>query len=211
MITSFRLLIVAVIAFLLGGCAVGVKHRYDNVEPEIQTSGKVNAFALGVQDRRPYVVSGKKTQDFVGLSRGGFGNPFDVSTESGKALSEDISAVVAKALSRKGASVAVIRVSPLDSEKSVIAQLAKTGSRGVLVSIAEWKSDTYMSVSLHYDVTVSIVEPGGRIAATKRLQGTDALGTAGVNPPELSREVIPPAFKRKMEELFASPEVAPFL
>lgn len=196
---------------LLTGCAVGVTHQYDNVAPAIQTSGKTNAFSVAVQDQRPYVLSGEKPQTFVGLSRGGFGNPFDVNTASGKALSDDISAVVAKALSQKGAKVDVITVAPRDQEKTVIDNLVAKKARAVLISVSEWKSDTYMSVVLHYDVTVSIIDPDGRVAARKRVQGTDNLGSSGLNPPELSRQVVPPAFKQKMEQLFSSPEVAALL
>lgn len=196
---------------LLSGCAVGVTHQYDNVAPAIQTSGKTNTFALAVHDQRPYVQSGDKPQTFVGLSRGGFGNPFDVNTASGKALTDDISSVVAKALSQNGAKVDVITVAPRDQEKTVIDKLVAKKARGVLISVSEWKSDTYMSVSLHYDVTVSIIEPDGRVAARKRIQGTDNLGSSGINPPELSRQVVPPAFKQKVEQLFSSPEVAALL
>ena len=195
----------------LSGCAVGVTHQYDNVAPTIQTSGQTAAFTVAVQDQRPYVVSGAKPQTFVGLSRGGFGNPFDVNTASGKALSDDISDVVARALSQRGAKVDVIKVAPQNMEKAIIQSLAAKNVRAVLISISEWKSDTYMTVSLHYDVTVSIVEPDGRIAAKNRIFGTDNLGSSGLNPPERSRQVIPPAFKQKMEQLFSSPEVAPLL
>lgn len=195
-------------ALLLGGCAVGVTHQYDNVTPAIQTSGKTSIFSLAVQDQRPYVVNGQKPQTFVGLSRGGFGNPFDVNTASGKALTDDISSVVAGALAKNGAKVDVIKVAPQDQERAVVNSLAAKKAKAVLISIAEWKSDTYMTVSLHYDVTVSVIDADGRIAAKKRLQGTDELGSSGINPPELSRQVVPPAFKRKVEQLFAAPEVA---
>jgi hypothetical protein len=73
----------------LSGCAVGNQHQYAGVAPDL-TLKATHSVAVVVVDRRPYVVSGDKDPDFVGLQRGGFGNPFDVTTASGKALASDI-------------------------------------------------------------------------------------------------------------------------
>jgi hypothetical protein len=193
---------------LLTGCAVGVTHQYDNVTPTIATSGQVAELSVAVQDQRPYVLSGAKSQTFVGLSRGGFGNPFDVNTASGKALSDDMSRVVARALADSGTRAEIVAIAPREEEAAVIKKLAALNKRAVLVSVREWKSDTYMVVLLHYDVTVSVIDPDGHVAARKQIKGTDNLGFAGINPPELSRQVVPPAFRQKLEQLFSAPEIA---
>lgn len=206
--TQSRICYVLPLLALLTGCAVGVTHQYDNVTPTIATSGQVADLSLAVQDRRPYVLSGAKPQTFVGLSRGGFGNPFDVSTASGKALSDDISRVVARALSSGGTRVAIIEVAPQEQENAVIDRLAALKKRAVLVSVREWKSDTFMSVGLRYDVVVSVIDANGQVLARKQIQGADNLGTAGIDPPGLSRQVIPPAFRQKLEQLFSAPEIA---
>src|SRR5437899_535946 len=102
MVRVVLLSLLCVVVF--GGCAVGVKHQYDNITPEtkFQTRAKI---AVGVHDQRNYVVYGQKSPTFVGLSRGGFGNPFDVNTASGQALANDFRNSIANGLSRAGANV----------------------------------------------------------------------------------------------------------
>jgi hypothetical protein len=79
--------------------------------PQIAAS-QARSFAVGVQDRRPYVISGNKDEHFVGLSRGGYGNPFDVTTASGKALADEFAGAIANGLRRNDASVTVVRITP---------------------------------------------------------------------------------------------------
>ena len=61
---------------LIGGCAVGVRHQYDSATPQINAASGGKA-TVAAQDRRAYVLNGDKQENFVGLSRGGYGNPFD--------------------------------------------------------------------------------------------------------------------------------------
>ena len=72
-----RLFAILAICILSGGCAVGVQHSYSATDTkfDIIADSKV---AVAVHDRRPYVVSGDKAGNFVGLQRAGFGNPYDV-------------------------------------------------------------------------------------------------------------------------------------
>ena len=79
-----RLAAVLCAATLAGGCAVGNQHVYRGASAEIGTSGDTTV-AVATQDLRPYVASGEKAPNFVGLSGGGFGNPFNVTTASGSA------------------------------------------------------------------------------------------------------------------------------
>ena len=137
-----------VISMLTGGCAIGVQHDYNLPDAQLNIDTK-ESVAVAVQDRRPYVVSGDKTQDFVGLSRGGFGNPFDVTTLSGKPLANDIASSIAAAFRARKIPVTQVTVAPVDDDAKVQAALgaAKTG-RSVLVTLFEWKADTYMVTQL---------------------------------------------------------------
>ena len=76
-----RLLIVALSAVALAGCAVGNTYDYQAADIGLPVVGK-GKVGVAVVDRRPYVLSGDKEADFVGLQRGGFGNPFNVTTRS---------------------------------------------------------------------------------------------------------------------------------
>lgn len=68
---------------------MGNKHQYIGSDPELLVT-TTYATAVAVQDRRPYVLDGDKDADFVGIQRGGFGNPFDVITTSGRPLARHV-------------------------------------------------------------------------------------------------------------------------
>jgi len=203
-----KYLVVVMVAALSAGCAVGNKHGYSAVRPELGLQGN-RSVAVAAQDARPYVVSGNKTPDFVGLQRGGFGNPFDVTTESGKPLVEDIAATVALSLERKGFKSTAVKVAPSETRADVRPLFAQTGSERIaLLVFREWKSDTYQNTALHYDVTLYVYDNGGNELAAKRINGRDNLGGSAWNPPEHAKGAVPVAFARKLEELFASDAVA---
>ncbi len=79
----------------------------------------------------------------------------------------------------------------------------------MLIILNEWKADTYMNTSLAYDVQVIVIDASGKVLSRKQITGKDNLGGgSAINPPEHSRNAVPAAFRRKLEELFASPEIA---
>jgi hypothetical protein len=73
--------------------------------------------------------------------------------------------------------------------------------RALLLTLHEWKSDTYMNVGLTYDVTLAVLERAGIVLAERRLSGRDNLGGSFWNPPAHARDAVPRAFKAKIEEL----------
>jgi hypothetical protein len=132
-------------------CAAGNKYNYRaelTSLPIVTTTNKT--LLLSLDDRRPYVLSGEKKPDFVGLQRGGFGNPFDVTTASGKPMTDDIATSIAASLELSGYTVKIAENSP---DTSKLTELAKTHNafRIIRLQVFEWKSDIYMSIGLHYD------------------------------------------------------------
>ena len=89
---------------LMSGCAVGNRYSYDSGELILPVNGS-GEIGLLVLDQRTYVLSGDKDPSFVGLQRGGFGNPFDVKTQSGKPLAEEMQSRLARGLEAHGFSV----------------------------------------------------------------------------------------------------------
>jgi hypothetical protein len=200
-------LAIIVLASALAGCAVGNKHTYSVQTPTFAVSGD-RAVAVATEDSRPYVLSKDKGPEFVGLSRGGFGNPFNTTTESGRPLADDFSATIARSLEMKGFKSTVVRVAAPLSAADARAFVASSGAeRLALVSINEWKSDTYMSTSLQYDVALRVYDANGSQLAVNRIAGNDDLGGSAMNPPAHARAAVPAAYKRKLEELFASEAV----
>jgi hypothetical protein len=201
-----RLAIVASCLFL-GACAVGNKHEYGSISPDFALQTK-RSVAVGVVDQRSYVLDRSKSDSFVGLSRGGFGNPFDVTTASDRPLADDFRSTLVGVFARNGMEVKEVALAPSRDEGAARQALLKLGQgRAVLVALREWKSDTYTNTALHYDVEMSVYDASGRRLASRRLEGNDDLGGDLMNPPGHAKRVVPMAYRRKLEELLATPEI----
>jgi ABC-type glycerol-3-phosphate transport system substrate-binding protein len=207
MMKILKLLTVLSFVAILGGCAVGVTHEYQNAAPELKASAGAK-LGLGVQDKRIYVVSKKKPETFVGLTRGGFNNPFDVNTVSGKPLADDFTQTIQAALSDKGVKVNAVSLPVGIDENDAIKRLSAAGDKAIFIVLNEWKSDTFVETTLAYDVQAKVVDARGKVLASKKISGKDNLGSSGMNAPGHSRSAVPVAFRKKLEELFAAPEIS---
>ncbi|MEA2698891.1 MAG: hypothetical protein QOI66_3162, partial [Myxococcales bacterium] len=155
------------------GCAIGRKHAYDLATPHVTHQGTI-WLAVAAHDQRSEVVSGQKTPTFVGLSRGGFGNPFDVNTKSGHPLATDFGMAMQRGLAARGYRITPVVASPAMRSTDVALALAKTGAPVALIAeIKEWKSDTYNNTALVYDVTVRVLDPQARVLGQAVVQGQD--------------------------------------
>ena len=114
-------------------------------------------------------------------------------------------------LSAKGVRVIAVSLPLGIDETEAIKRLATTGDKSVLIVLNEWKSDTYSNTSLTYDIQALIVGANGKIVSSKKLSGMDNLGGNAFNPPEHSRNAVPIAFRKKLEELFSAPEISSHL
>lgn len=144
----------------LVGCAVGNRYDYAGSIGGLPISG-TGTIALAVTDARPYVLSGEKKSDFVGLQRGGFGNPFDVRTGSGKPLATEMRDAISAALVKQGFTV----VSPTDS-----------APRKLELRVLEWKTDVMMKMKILYDLELSVFDQSGALLARRTTRGEDVGG-----------------------------------
>ncbi|MBD9483945.1 hypothetical protein IB229_13255 [Pseudomonas sp. PDM14] len=188
---------------LISGCAVGNKHSYHETLADIKVT-KGLAVAVAVQDQRPYVLSGSKTPTFVGVQRGGFGNPFDINTLSGAALSDDMAESIVRTFIKAGAKASVISV-PQSVNKSVLAEGYKEekAKRIILFTITEWKADTMNNTALIYDMKASVYDSSWILIGESEVSGRDNLGGSAFNPPKHAKKAVPAAFKAKLEELLS--------
>lgn len=189
-----------------GGCAIGVKHRYHDTVADVAASGST-AVAVATVDQRNYVLTKNKAPSFVGLSRGGYGNPFDVTTESGQPLSTDFTTSICGSLDRRGFHSKALASPPPNAAPTAVVADAGGAPRVVLVNIREWKSDTMQSTSLLYDVTLDVLDGTGKSLAQSRIDGKDDLGGSAWNPPSHARTAVPIAYKAKLERLLNDPGV----
>jgi hypothetical protein len=132
-------------AALLGGCVVGqsVSANYE-AGPAVAPKGMA-VFAT-VHDERPYVKSGDKPPYFIGLYRGGFGNPWDVTTKDKQPLADLLQRDFAKELQALGYDVVV----------------PESAARTIDVAIREWKFDAMLNGKFGYVLDVRVHGRDGR-------------------------------------------------
>jgi hypothetical protein len=204
MFNNLKLGVIALI--VLSGCAVGVKHDYmlDSLNLEVSTD---NSIVVATLDHRNYVLDSRKNESFVGLSRGGFGNPFDVGTLSGNPLAADISYSIATSLGKDNIDARVVKINPSQSVEEALARLNSEGAqRSLLLVLREWKADTYVNVGFNYDFDISISDQQGNLLLQKQYQAKENLGAAPVLEPG-GGELVDARFRSLMKELFQDPKV----
>jgi hypothetical protein len=191
----YRGLFVLLSAAVLGGCAFGQKITYSDTIADIDATGN-KTVAVATLDQRPYVLNGDKKPSFVGLSRGGYGNPFDVETPSGGPLSDEISQSVSRSLAERGFKSSVVEVIPSPSRRAAIEALGKSGAeRGVCIALKEWKTDKYFRTSLIQDVNVRVYDHDGNELASASFTSDEVVGDAQT------------AFRVKMQEWFSNEKI----
>jgi hypothetical protein len=199
--------IIALASIALGGCAVGNKHAYHEAAP-MAAPRTDKAVAIASHDQREYVRSGRSQPDLVGMQRGGFGNPFDVRTESGRTLAAEFTAAMRGALERNGIRVIAVDTKATEDEQGIVANLRATkGERQLLLAIREWLTDSMVNTELSYDLRLTVTDDSGKQLATKQLAGKRDLGGSAMNPPAHAKAVAPGAFKDAVESLLNSPEI----
>jgi hypothetical protein len=132
-----------------------------------------------VTDSRPYVLSGDKSSDFVGIVRGGYGNPFDFTSSSGNSLAKDLGLAIARSLSGSNG-VAKYKESSLNSNSD--------GCKTVTFKITEWKIDAMVNAWFMYDAEVSLSSPKGFELATQKLADRYSVKGSFWNPLGAARE-----------------------
>jgi hypothetical protein len=189
------------------GCAVKNQYAYDQAKPELIASG-TQSVAVATLDQRPYVVAGSKTPDFVGLQRGGFGNPFSVTTASGNAMADDLTTAIVSALDVQGFTVQSIATTAGNASEDTVQQLVATGAgKLVLLTMNELKSDTLVNVRYAYDMTLQVFDANGTKLAQTRAHGEETLGGSVFNPMKVATENVPKAAQSTLETLFNAPAV----
>jgi len=185
---------------------MGVRHNYDQkaLNLGITTSATVG---VGTLDHRPYVINGQKAENFVGVSRGGFGNPFDVTTQSGRPLASDISSSIVSSMKIDGVDAKAVELRPaLSVDEATTALSAAGAQKSVMITLLEWKGDAMVNVGLNYDFLLRVFDKDGKLLTSKLQQGRETLGSAVPFTPGGTSQILP-RYRRMMEMLFRESDV----
>lgn len=198
-----RFCFLAISSLSLFGCAVGNQYDYQ-AAISLPLSGQ-GELGLGVIDNRSYVRSGDKPDDFTGIQRGGFGNPFSVTTASGKPLADEFSTTIESALRKNGFFVNTLSFRSADN--SVIESTIKASGlqKNIVLKIEEWKTDAMMRLRLIYNLDLSVFDENGELLANVVDSGDEVISGAGFEGGN-SRNAAA-AFETKVGRLFNSPQL----
>ena len=203
--SAARIIGISILVLAITGCAVGNRYDYRRADIALPLSGE-DAVGLGVLENRPYVKDGDKNSNFVGLQRGGFGNPFDVTTVSEKALTTDIAEALEKGLRQSGFTVTRLQATTPGSS-SVVAEIRERGeSRNIVLTVNDWKTDIYLDMNLHFDLILQVLSRDGEVLASNRINGKEKVSGAAMSSDKNSR-LAESALETKIGRLFNSPEI----
>lgn len=198
-------LILAAALLLMSGCAVAQRFDYAASIINVDSLTPVYSAAVAVLDQREYIRNGDKAESFVGLSRGGYGNPFDVRTASGLPMASEMATAVVAALKARGVRAQALTVRPSDGLSSTRQAVVRTGlDRALLFTLAEWKTDTMMRTGLDFDVTLEVFDRAGNGLARKRLFGKEVSGASILSAEKDAQKW----FASKVAEMFQDEAIA---
>lgn len=183
------------------------RHQYHDLDMNLAVSAN-SRIIVAVHDQRAEVISNERAPDYTGLMRSGVGIPFPISTKSGNSLATDMAASISKALVKKGCQVTTAAASPTENHQQVLDRLKSLNAgKIVILHVEAWNNDCYQMVWCNYNLVLQVYDETGKFLAQKMLKGTDELGGSMWNPAKHARKAVPPAFIKKTEELFGSPEI----
>jgi hypothetical protein len=194
------------VAISASGCAYGRHYAYHLATPMVE-QGRAMSIALAVQDQRDSVNAGGRAE-FVGVSRGSFGNSFDVTTASGQPLAADFATSIQRGLESAGYRVTPVRVMDRARAEVVARTLTKTNAERLMaVTIDVWHSDTLNRTWLHYGVRLQVLDAGGHELGRAAVSGSDVIGSALANRDNIGELSLPRACAQKLEKLLNDPAI----
>ncbi|HEX5160130.1 MAG TPA: hypothetical protein VFV88_00300 [Steroidobacteraceae bacterium] len=202
---TVRLVAMLLACAALAGCAVGQKFSYADGYIALLANRSDTPTAVAVLDQRPYILSRDKRENFVGLSRGGYGNPFNVTTKSGAPMAADMAAGIVRALEANGQPAAAVIVLPAEGIEGAKERLKFTrAERQLLFILREWKTDTYEHTGLWFDVTLDVYDESGETLASKQISGKEVSGGSIVSAEKDAQKW----FSEKVGQLLDNRDVA---
>lgn len=174
---SIKPFAIAISFTILSGCVWGQKIDYRGsgmvITPPI--TGKIG---VSVLDRRPYVVSGEKSAQWVGLSRNVYQMPFGVHTTSGRPLADDLAGTIVACLKTNSTDAVPISVDPSATLTDYATSLRNIEAlKGLQIELRQWRTDVgIFNSDFDYDVLARTISPSGEVLGQASQSGHNRLG-----------------------------------
>ena len=150
--------------------------------------------APGIRRYLDPIENTTELRDVYGPFYGGFRRVIGTSGP----VSSEIRDALARSLRAKGYTVTTVNIDPREAVTDARRRLTSGGTKAVMITLHEWKSDTMMNTDIHYDVSLSVIGARGEELAANSVKGLDNIGNAGFSP----GPTISAALGRKLEMLF---------
>jgi hypothetical protein len=216
---NVKSLVTGILFFTIAGCsgaslidpfamASGAVADYEWTEGQFNLTSEAR-IAVTVSDQREYILSGNKEPTFTGLARAGFGEPFDVATESGRNLTEDIAISITSGLNASQIQAQTIITEPTLAVESARRQLVQADAdRFLHVILHEWKTDTYHSTKLEVNIELVVYGDGEAELLRKTFANVEEARSGKLSPKGRNAEIVSQLYPRKLAELLEDFEVA---
>lgn len=206
--SSFYSILIVVCSLYLSGCAVGNKYKIEDSKIQFTSTGS-STVSVGALDQRPCVIEKTSPVTYIGMVRGGFGNPFNATTNNGLPFSDNISKSICLSLADKGYNVKQVILTPeLTEEESIKRIIAQGQDKNIIVLIKKWESDVFMNFNVSYELLLKVISSKGEIIAeAKNKEEINASGSIFKEPIGLSKSEVPRIYKKSLEELLNNPRI----
>jgi len=188
---------------MLSGCAIG--NKFDVRQATAVAPAGSSTVAVGGLDERELLRKGEIEPEYVGMTRGGYGNPFRVKTASKQPLAQEAAQVVATSLGRRARGP----VKAYSSREAALHALRPTGAQRVaLLRVKAWESDTLINTSVNVDLVLEVYSAAGSLLAVSSDTAYRDLGGNIASPPMHARKVVIAELGRSLTKLMEQPSVA---
>lgn len=144
------LLVIAVLSAMVSGCVSVDTSKLSAGSYEVSSCANVY-----VQDLRPYIVAKKKEPDFLGIVRGGYGNPTNFTTSSGEPLAGQLGQAIKSSLSADNAAV--------EFKNDGLVKTSSEGCKTLVLTMKEWKIDAMVNANFAVDADMAVYSSTGEL------------------------------------------------
>ena len=173
-------IIIIMASLFLMSCITTFKPYYKDLKPKYDSVYKVNnPLIIAVQDQRPYVLSGSKSEYFFGLARSLFGIPNSI--YGAVTATNDILAYIHLLINNETGVYRIQKKKIGVNVDGVKSALEIRGNKALLfIQAREWKTDmpTVGTGLMWYDLRAVVFDNQGNVLAKKNVKSRDEI----VNP-----------------------------